>query len=402
MDDKTAAEYARRRSASIRERDAWNARKMSSSSDCERSTSSVPKYRSSGMVSDVRSRPQQSVPQTPWEHRESPLEILEPTDLPPSPLASQFIPVPDLPPPPPPPPHSPRPFDVGPDEETPLTSEEPAPPPPPHSPRPRSFEVRGYFDEPEEYEVPAPPPPSHSPRPIDVTDEDPWASQAAAWALRRQHAALQQEDMGPTAQCEDPDNVYPVIPLRREMHPGSAGPEFSGYHYPQPHPQKHHTFDIYQQEQYVNQYHPEATRSRSLFDAEDPRYYGHSTSHPHSQSHTPNRSREVSPRPPPHHQSRSHSRSPRPHSRGHSRSPAGSRPISRQPSPAPAFGRFSGGLQYQYDTENGGLGGSAGTRENAAINENAKGEYKGMQLRREWGVDLGDVPVSVLVGPARI
>jgi hypothetical protein len=381
MDDKTAADYARRRSASIRERDAWNARKASLS---RRSSTSPAPSRGPSLTLNMPPIPCEPLP--PWEHRESPLEIPEPSNLPPSPPASQYMPAPDVPPPPPP--HSPRPFDVEVEEQSMREYDEPAPPPPPHSPQPRSVERTGYFEEPEDWnEPPAPPPPSHSPRPLDITEDDPWASQAAAWRMRREHAALSHDDATPPAQAQE--DLYPTIPLRREMYPQTAGPDLDGYHYPrQSRPQKRHTFDIYQPSHEVSPYQPEPHRGRSSFDQHQQPFYEHSRSRNHSQVSTPARSRNSSPRPPPH--SKSNSRS---------HSPAASRGDSRQPSPAPAFGRFSGGLQYQYDFESNGLGGSAGTRENAVSSENARGDYKGVNLRSQYGVDLGDVPVSVLIAP---
>jgi hypothetical protein len=451
MDDKTAADYARRKSASIRERDAWNARqasmsKRSSSGKSSRAPSltlnlpPIPiepqapwEHRESPL--EISAPYESPESQAPWQHRESPIEIPEPRDLPPSPPTADFVPAPDMPPPPPP--HSPLPFDVRPHGDE---YEEPAPLPPRHSPRPRSVERTSYFEEPEDmYEAPAPPPPSHSPRPMDIVEdpyvvEDPWASQAAAWKLRREHAAYSHEGPTHVETQQEEDDLYPTIPLRREMHPQSAGPTFQGYNYPLPaRPSKCHTFDIYQPNSQPAHYSTEASRGRSSFDAhqhansttqyapeqsrgrtsfdghnQQSRFYNHSASPAISRSHSPRppahghpthsttTSRSHSPRPPLHHSnanSCTHSRQPSPGPSHHS-----SRHGSRGPSPAPAFGRFSGGLGYQYDAEKQGLGGSAGTRENAVSSENARGDYKGVQLRREWGVDLGDVPVSVMVG----
>lgn len=243
------------------------------------------------------------------------------------------------------------------------------------------LEHNDYFEDPYEYdEAPAPPPPSHSPRPMYISEQDPWASQAAAWAARRQHAASGYEQPSPVGQDQETD-LYPTIPLRREAYPRSAGPDFDGYHYEQPRPQHRHTFDVYQHSHPYGSLDGRPSYEQTSF---------YDRSHPS----TPARSRDHSPRPPKHHSSRPHSRSPA-QSRGTSPRPSLAPSDSgRAPRlPSPAFSRYSGGLGYQYERDNGGLGGSAGTRESS---QHSKGDYKSVDIRLLHGVDLGDVPVSLI------
>ncbi|KAI9687432.1 MAG: hypothetical protein M1820_010434 [Bogoriella megaspora] len=65
-----------------------------------------------------------------------------------------------------------------------------------------------------------------------------------------------------------------------------------------------------------------------------------------------------------------------------------SRPSS---SDASLLNRYSGGLHYAFERGLG-VGGSAGTREGGEAN---RASWKGVQDRRSWGIDLGDVPVIV-------
>lgn len=52
------------------------------------------------------------------------------------------------------------------------------------------------------------------------------------------------------------------------------------------------------------------------------------------------------------------------------------------------WGRFSGGLDYNYEGRGAGVGGSAGTR-----SLHSKASSKSMQWRHQYGVDLSDVPI---------
>jgi hypothetical protein len=53
-----------------------------------------------------------------------------------------------------------------------------------------------------------------------------------------------------------------------------------------------------------------------------------------------------------------------------------------------AWGRYSGGLDYNYEGRGAGVGGSAGTR-----SLHSKASSKSMQWRHQYGVDLSDVPI---------
>jgi hypothetical protein len=55
-----------------------------------------------------------------------------------------------------------------------------------------------------------------------------------------------------------------------------------------------------------------------------------------------------------------------------------------------AWGRYSGGLAYDYEGRDAGVGGSAGTR-----SLHSAASSKSMQWRYQYGVDLSDVPIMV-------
>ncbi|ETN38665.1 uncharacterized protein HMPREF1541_06702 [Cyphellophora europaea CBS 101466] len=382
MDAETAARFARQKSASIRERDAWKSR-ASSFDGREYATRA---YRPN-LVLNMPPMPIKPLLQNP-HHVYTPA----PTAAPPPPPTLDRLSAPERAPPPPP--HSPRPSEVNHYDFEKYGNDDTAPAPPPHSPRPTEVNRQDYFAEPEEYDndAPAPPPPSHSPRPMDVSDNG-WASQAATWAAHRQQAA---DHYSP---IEDEGDVYPTIPLRGKAlyHPNTSSTslDFDSHRCSSP---RHHKHTSFNEDDYQRQ-----PRGRTP-SFEQPRYYDRGAalrSHPN----TPARLRGASPTP----QSRSRSRSPA-HSRDNSRSTSerNSRSRSRdQPSqpglapfvdkaprlPSPAFGRFSGGLGFGFDREFGGLGGSAGTRDGS---ENNKGGYKSLDVRFAHGLDLGDVPVSMV------
>jgi hypothetical protein len=369
MDARTASELARQKSASIRERDAFNSHRTSA----DNSRKSSLREQRSGMpamheeANIVLNMPPMPIalphePRRSYESRRS-YEIPAPRAAPPAPPS--FIPAPDIPPPPPPP-HSPQPSlleyhyhehplrGYGSDED------DGAPPPPPHSPRPADVEQDDYFSEPQHYETReesiAPPPPSHSPRPRDISDSNPWAAQAAAWKAHREHAARSQDDFSAYPRSNSEEPLYPSIPTRERQHPRSAGPDFTGYHYPVATPARHHTYDAWRSHE------PQFQLSQDQ--RSQPRYYAHASS------------RDPSPRPSSRHSSIHHS------------SLYDAPPVQ----PPVSSGRYSGGLGYQYDARDGGLGGSAGLRDGSA---SSRGEYKGIEERGVWGVDLGDVPVSL-------
>lgn len=383
MDDKTAAELARYRSSSIRERDAWNARAASFN---DRGGTPGETYRPASLVLNMPPMP--CKPFRPDQEHEREALPAPRAAHPPPPTHNQASEEA-----PPPPPHSTRPSSVNHDYD-----EEPvhAPPPPPHSPQPMYLEGQDYFEEPEDhFDASAPPPPSHSPRPMDVSDQDPWAAQAARWSSHRQHAVDYHEAWNAVDQRE---SLYPAIPPRQSTYAPTRVPEYyesdTYYH---PRAQKRHTFDIHQQH-----YTTHSLRDTSYYDQQH--YHGfyeggvHNTRSPQgshvatpnrsprgSQTHTPYRSPYAS-------QTASRNHSPAPsHRSRHSLLPPDLDDMPPQ-LPPPDFGRFTGGFEYQYDGENGGVGGSAGTRDGS---RSAQGDYKGVALREGWGVDLGDVPVSL-------
>ncbi|KPI45547.1 uncharacterized protein AB675_756 [Cyphellophora attinorum] len=240
MDDKEAAEFARIRSASIRERDAW---KQQQPAVLRRSTSgqrtsmesrrSASRKRSSRTSSATRTT--QPIPEAITQRIQKALSASREASRESSPhrmLMDQDaeaslgvnIPAPNIAPPPPPPPHSPRPMSI--DEEEHSSPPHPShapPPPPPHSPRPTSIN-HDYFSEHQAVAEDdfAPPPPSHSPRPMDVTptqeEADPWAAQADRWrALRRQVSQEAVRESGIHVGQYETD-VYPSLPpMNRQL-----------------------------------------------------------------------------------------------------------------------------------------------------------------------------------------
>jgi hypothetical protein len=243
MDDKEAAELARYRSASIRERDAWNQQQPTvlrrsisgqrtpqrTSMETRRSTSRKRSSRNSSARRNTQPIPESStqrIQQALSASREASRESSR-ASSPHRMRMDHEIPAPEAAPPPPPPPHSPRPMSI--DEEEHSSPPHPShapPPPPPHSPRPMSIN-HDYFSEHQAVREGdfVPPPPSHSPRPMDVTPVqegvDPWAAQADRWrALRRQashgelHGGSNDHEHGPYEA-----EVYPSLPPLERKQP---------------------------------------------------------------------------------------------------------------------------------------------------------------------------------------
>lgn len=344
FDDKTATEIARLRSSSIRERDDWNSRKSS--------------FNDRGGIPGKNLRPAS--------------------------ICGDAPPVPPLP----------R-SNVLESGATGLNSHVP-PPPPPHSPRPGYIEMHA---EPEDVEL-APPPPSHSPRPMDVTEVvDPWAAQAAAWKARRNGAdetmrrQSYHEDQAQmyyqSPQAEEP--LYPEIPERVQRSAYEAQRIYS--YQPGSHDNYSHSL-FHEPSEPQNQYQPCMPYDNQA----------------QPQPHRPRIARKPVPRPDYQIQSynptyESTSTCPVSVSAGLRRSPAPSIRSTAsslaedlhpeladeviRPHPPPEFGRYSGGMQYGYERQQG-FGGSAGTR---SVSGKADLAHTGVQLRRSWGVDLGDVPV---------
>ena len=346
FDDKTATEMARLRSSSIRERDAWNARKSSFN---DRGGIPGKNLRQASITSDAPPMPALPTPDA-LQRRLSGME-----------------------------------------------SHAPPPPPPPHSPRPAYVEPSQLI---EECEL-APPPPSHSPRPVDVTEmADPWAAQAAAWRAHRNGAdqtmrrqSFHDEQHYDYTQAEEP--LYPAIPIRGQQ---SAYQAQRNYSYQQS------SYDRYEyeaahdqsgpQHQYIpyrpNNFHPQSSHQQPLRQSNQQMHF-------QTQPYDPTYDNTSRPLPAPN----GPRRSPAPSIRSF-RSAASSMAEDLHPEladdanrqhPAPEFGRYSGGLQYGYEREKG-FGGSAGTR---SVSGKADLAHKGVKLREGFGVDLGDVPVIGLM-----
>ena len=383
MDDQTAADMARLRSASIRERDNWNQKSSNSRKPSFNDRGGIPGK--SLRPASVRSEapPMPALPmnddsQHQWTHEQEDERDVAP----------------------PPPPHSPQPSFV----EGPNYFENETPPPPPsHSPRPMEViqSPQPSFVEGQDYldNTPAPPPPSHSPRPVEAI-RDPWAAQAAAWKARRQTADYtlkrQSWNGGPYAeQAIEEDSIYPSLPPRRNdtiqrkrladtqirhyiLQPASQPYDHDEYRHGQQYNHQHND--------YANQYQPYS----------QPRHYQQPyqfLTQSYDNDPSQNTTRAL-PRPSP--------RSSRPVSQaGSHRSFASSMAEELHPNldskanqgPKNDFGRYSGGLQYGFDRDVG-FGGSAGTR---TVSGKADAGYKGVNLRQGYGVDLGDVPVMGVV-----
>ncbi|KIX93370.1 uncharacterized protein Z520_11013 [Fonsecaea multimorphosa CBS 102226] len=278
-------------------------------------------------------------------------------------------------------------------QRQPSVNNEVGPPPPPHSPRPE------YICYGEDSDVVAPPPPSHSPRPIDITP-DPWAAQAAVWkarrlsageALRRHSGEAQKHHQGYDEAADE--LLYPVIPPQHaaqelEWKQSLSPEEFSSSF--------HDYYDGYNesrrpQRQRYSSYtssHHAPYESESAYVRQSRR---NSRNHDHGQPH----GRAVQSRGPSSggaysSRSRSYANSVRSFasSCGEDLHPA---QLERQ-HPPPAFGRYSGGLNYGYERGNG-FGGSAGTR---SMSGKAETPWKGVPLRASVGVDLGDVPFGIM------
>ncbi|EXJ79257.1 hypothetical protein A1O3_08758 [Capronia epimyces CBS 606.96] len=281
----------------------------------------------------------------------------------------------------------------------------PPPPPPPHSPRPAYVEYEeDYSDMPI-----APPPPSHSPRPVDMMP-DPWTAQSTAWQAPRESSENvgdhQYWDSGmyegyQLAVEDKSEPLYPDIPPRggRHWQPSRQTPQ--DYYYSEQHYYEgFNNCTQYGQQGYSpyegscdysnhceSRYTRQSQRSSVLQEIQQPR--GRAAQSYGQAQHRP----LPSPR-------TSGGASPRPHSQaGSFRSFASSLAEELHPSdlerpcPPPEFGRYSGGMGFGYERENG-FGGSAGTR---SVSGKAGAMRKGVALRASFGVDLSDVPVIMAV-----
>lgn len=308
-------------------------------------------------------------------------------------------------------------------QSDPVSIEEPdeRPPPPPHSPRPAYVEdVKS--DEPEliqgEPEEVPPPPPCHSPRPVDITpeaevaEEGVWALQANAWRARRQSAGealrrtweTEQNKQDSTVQHEQQQYSMPTGPVRSwtEPYPDWHAQDYAIHddyiHDPNEQMYQDSMGNIYGQQ--YNQHNPEfqqslhhdqyshfSTNTNSYYNEEPP--YSH---HEQPRFYAEHYSAHGEPRPRSRH---SHSR---PRSLADELHPeqyhASVRPED------PHFGRYSGGLEYNYNRHSQGFDGSAGMRGTSTRRGNNNAAQRRSWLDMEaYGVDFGDVPrMTVPVG----
>ncbi|KAI1614355.1 hypothetical protein EDD36DRAFT_418189 [Exophiala viscosa] len=272
-----------------------------------------------------------------------------------------------------------------------------APPPPVHSPRPSYVD----YDEDTSQMAVAPPPPSHSPRPVDVSP-DPWAGQAATWRARRQSigAALRDQPQncsgdkdynGTHHEQEEP--IYPEIPPRQYQHRRTQTMEARPYadhtpprgdfeSYGRPHADDVH-HGAYQHLNEHDTAYVRQTRRNSVMQNYEQFY-----SHP-QWNHRPMRGPPLPLSP-----AQYINRPPHPYSNAASARSQSSlaeelHPDQERPHPPPQFGRYSGGLSFDYEAGKG-FGGSTGTRSFSGMAEATRRE---VPLRASFGVDLGDVPV---------
>lgn len=72
------------------------------------------------------------------------------------------------------------------------------------------------------------------------------------------------------------------------------------------------------------------------------------------------------------------------------RASVGSQSKPQAPERPAAWGRYSGGLGYDYEGRGVGVGGSAGTRQ-----LNSCASVKSLHYKHQYGVDLSDVPIML-------
>ncbi|KAK5359961.1 hypothetical protein LTR20_000860 [Exophiala xenobiotica] len=283
-----------------------------------------------------------------------------------------------------------------------------APPPPLHLPRPSYISCEGTFSD----MIVAPPPPPHSPRPVDVTP-DPWAAHAAAWKARRLSAGagLRRRSMSsrdPNVHFEGRDNsmheepLYPAIPPRNSQYERWTQC-IAPAEYPPLQQEPSGGYDDYTRYEPTDYVLPEpAYQPLDHYDTAYMRLSKHNSlvydnQYPRGrvqEPYEPNHHRPLQATG--HHESASRNHMSRPHSQaGSTRSFASSLADELHPSdlershPPPEFGRYSGGLAFDYERRNG-FGGSAGTR---SVSGKAGAAWKEAPIRASFGVDLGDVPV---------
>ncbi|EHY52010.1 hypothetical protein HRR83_003426 [Exophiala dermatitidis] len=358
MDDKTAAEFARRRSRSIQERESILADRRSGFND----RGGIPgkNLRPASFANDappITPEMLQKAYRTSSEQRQAS-------------IGGGFSPEP--------------------------------PPPPPHSPRP------AYVDYEEDYAnfAVAPPPPSHSPRPMDIMP-DPWATQSAYWASHTQSSAELCQSQGWESQtyeeyrlAVEDEPLYPEIPPRSQEWERSPAP---AQHYFSSEPQGYNGFDgnghvdgqDYSYFEYPYEY-PAHNGSRYDRDSQQvlalqeiPQPRGRAV-RPYAPGANrplplPRASGMVSPRP--------HSRAGSAHSFASSLAEELHPDNLERPCPPPEFGRYSGGMGWEYEHGKG-FGGSVGTR---SVSGRAEAMRKSVAMRASFGVDLSDVPVMMAV-----
>jgi len=386
MDDETAAALARVRSKSIEERDQWRERRSS--------------FNDRGGIPGKNLRPASIVSGAPPLPPLPDPEFLRQTSR-----------------------------DRGETRHSTFSSS-PAPPPPSHSPRPSYIEFHGNGDEISEgnmsITLPSshspghsyieshenledmleadtsipPPPPPHSPQPQEMTG-DPWTAQAAAWRVKRQSAgeALQRHswETDKREECAegamDDEPLYPDIPPRHQPPSGRQQRESLPVDYP---PQQYdqsrtRSPQRYQPLQEQNEPH-EQYRTLERFPSLRRSYRERMQDQSDAQQCTSWDEPTARPLPTP---------PPRPQDIPTSHSPTGSfksfssslaeelHPVDvERRHPPPEFGRYSGGMSYEFERD-AGFGGSAGTR---SVSGKAGATWKSVRTRSQTGVDLSDIP----------
>ncbi|KAL2427311.1 hypothetical protein ABEF95_011576 [Exophiala dermatitidis] len=358
MDDKTAAEFARRRSRSIQERESILADRRSGFND----RGGIPgkNLRPASFANDappITPEMVQKAYRTSSEQRQAS-------------IGGGFSPEP--------------------------------PPPPPHSPRP------AYVDYQEDYaDFPvAPPPPSHSPRPMDILP-DPWAIQSAYWAAHTHSSAELCQSQGWESQtyeeyrlAVEDEPLYPEIPPRSQQ--WGQSPESAQHYFPS----EPHGYDDYDGNAHVDgqgysffeypyeypahngsRYEQDSQQVLALQEIPQPR--GRAVRPyapgPNRPLPSPRASGMVSVRP--------HSRAGSVHSFASSLAEELHPDNLERPCPPPEFGRYSGGMGWEYEHGKG-SGGSVGTR---SVSGRAEAMRKSVAMRASFGVDLSDVPVMMAV-----
>jgi hypothetical protein len=291
-------------------------------------------------------------------------------------------------------------------------NEQAPPPPPPHSPRPFSI---AYAEDYSDMAVAAPPA-LRARRYIHVASS-PRPAQTAVWNAPRHSGgyASETQPWDPRGydgynQGVEQEPLYPEIPLRQNQHQQGRMERVPPQEYsssPQDYSRFHDNYAQALQQGYLDYgasyRHPSEhdgafvrqSRRNSMFQD-----YQNSQGRPIYDTQEPARRRPL-PSPGPRgagsnsRPSRPHSQAPSVHSFASSLAEELHPPDRERSQPPPQFGRYSGGLSFDYERDNG-FGGSAGTR---SVSGKAGATRREVALRASFGIDLGDVPTTT--GPWR-